>query len=160
MRFPSVDRFSPHVIASTFEQRLVTCPDLTEFVLIDTFWGHTHEDQFSVSSDSPRCYEIHATLSVVESDFPADSYSTTIMLRSSIVPMLKQYHGSVLRLHRSTILTLASASMRLTQEYAVITLNTTNAGSTIVLFRHSRSSTRTRVFLMFCGCRRELTKKF
>lgn len=42
----SVDRFSPHVIAST--SLYCVWSKFRLFFMIDIFWGHTHEDQFAV----------------------------------------------------------------------------------------------------------------
>jgi hypothetical protein len=50
MRFYSVDRFSPHVIASRYD-------NLPRKQLVnpaaDIFWGHAHEDHVSVSPSEP-----------------------------------------------------------------------------------------------------------
>jgi hypothetical protein len=45
----SVDRFSPHVIASAFSPR--RDDSRLKCSLTDIFFGHTHEDQFSVHHD-------------------------------------------------------------------------------------------------------------
>ena len=57
----SVDRFSPHVIASRYDnlsRKQLANP------AVDIFWGHAHEDHVSVSPSEPPIHIIFGELDI------------------------------------------------------------------------------------------------